>query len=45
MVRIIFMIFSFACLIVLLCTDLDNMQRWLLTGVIVGAAVANWDRP
>lgn len=42
--RLLAMIAAFGFLIWLLFTDLDNTQRWLLTGVIWMSAIANWDR-
>ena len=41
--RILAMIGAFACLIALLFSDLDSMQRFLLAGVTCFTAVAKWD--
>jgi len=42
--RILAFIGAFACLIVLMTTDLDNNQRWLLAGVTCFSAIATWGR-
>jgi hypothetical protein len=38
--RIILQLASMACLVILIFTDLDFIQRLLLTGVVVPAAIA-----
>lgn len=42
--RLIAIVAALGFLIALLFTDLDNIQRLLLTGVIWATAIANWGR-
>ena len=43
-VQVIAMVCAMACLIWLIFTDLDNVQRFLLSGVTCFTAIATWDR-
>lgn len=43
--RILALLAALGFLVALLFTDMDNTQRWLLTGMIWSMVAANWSRP